>query len=119
MSVLSNEELKELELNLSEQDKLYLESALEWLKENTTLDFEITKIESIKALPSGAKLFLVKYCEISKRDITISSESVGGTLSQSFFDKDGNKSIESYARQMLRKYLKPTVTFYSCFKRWK
>lgn len=119
MKVLTIEEWKELELDIPEQDKLYIESGLEWLKDNTILNFEVANIESIKALPAGAKLFLKKYCDLTKRDSSIASESIGGTLSQSFFNKDINRIIESCARQMLKKYLKPTVKFYPCMKRWK
>lgn len=114
---MTAEELKELGLPIKESDKLYVESALEWLYDNTTLAFALDDIESIKALPSGAKLFLVKFCEIGNRKIGVTSETVG-PMSRNFSSAASDKLILNLARQFLKSYLKPNVTFIPCQRRW-
>ncbi len=68
---------------------LTVESALEYVKANTNLEFELTDIASIAALPSCVKLFVVKYNEIMSKDSGVTSESLGG-MSQSFETGDKN-----------------------------
>lgn len=115
---MTTEEYKCLELPLADDKKLYVESGLEWIQDNTTLIFDIADIKSVKALPSGAKLFLIKYCEITEKHQTVTSESMG-PMSQSYSTKDVDCQIYAIARQLLKKYLKPNVCFVPCKKRWR
>lgn len=114
---MTREEFKSLGLPVQESDILCVESGLEWLKNNTTLEFAPEDMESIRNLPSGAKLFLVKFCEVVKKDVTVSGESMG-TMSQSFSTESGDKQLRGIARQLLKPYLNPTVRFLPCKKRW-
>lgn len=112
------EEFKELNLPVPETAQLYVESGLEWLRDNTTLNFDIENIESIKALPSSARLFLVKFCEVCSRDVGITGESVG-PMSQNFTTDSVQKQTTELARQLLKACLKPNVKFIPCIRRWR
>lgn len=60
------------------EDILTVESGLEWLAANTILEIDMENMESIKALPSRAKLFLLRFLEVSSQGTGITSESIGG-----------------------------------------
>lgn len=97
---------------------LQVDSALEWIRDNTTLEFELNDIESIKALPSGVRLFILKYIEVFSLNAGISSESIEG-LSQSFNTRQNDKLLKQYAKTFLSKYLKPNVKFISAQQYWR
>ncbi|PNV62218.1 hypothetical protein C0033_08885 [Clostridium sp. chh4-2] len=111
------EEFESLELPVPPSSQLYVESGLEWLRDNTTLEFDITDIESVKALPSSARLFLVKFSEVCSRDTGVTGESVG-PMSQNFTTDSVERQTMSLARQLLKAYLKPNVKFIPCKRRW-
>lgn len=111
------EDFRELKLPVEESFQLYVESGLEWLQDNTTLKFDTTDMESIKSLPSSARLFLVKFCEVCSQDPGVISESVG-PMSQSFTTDSVAKQTMALARQLLKAYLKPNVKFIPCARRW-
>jgi len=115
---MTAEEFKEIDLPVPPSSQLYVESGLEWLRENTTLEFDITDVESIKALPSSARLFLLKFCEICERDTGITSESVG-PMSQSFTTDSVTKQTGALARQLLKAWLRSNVQFIPCQRRWR
>lgn len=112
------EEFKGLGLPVANSDQLYVESGLEWLRDNTKLEIDLTDTESIKALPPSARLFLVKFCEVCGRDAGVTGESVG-PMSQSFTTDSVAKQTAALARQLLRPYLKPNVEFIPCSRRWR
>jgi hypothetical protein len=115
------EELKTLGIPLarySEIDVLYVESALEWILENTTLVFDKSNPEEIKALPSGAKLFVVKYRELMNLPIGVTGESVDG-LSQSFSDSLKKDRLLEYAYELMGGYMKSGVLFVPATNRWR
>jgi hypothetical protein len=114
---LTAKEFENLGLLLPASSQLFVESGLEWLRDNTTLEFDITDIESVKALPSSARLFLVKFSEVCSRDTGVTGESVG-PMSQSFTTDSVAKQTMSFARQLLKAYLKPNVKFIPCKRRW-
>lgn len=115
---MTAEEFQGIGLPVPVSARLYVEAGLEWLRDNTTLDIDITDTESIKALPSSARLFLVKFCEICERDTGIASESVG-PMSQSFTEDSTAKQTAALARQLLKPYLNPNVKFIPCTRRWR
>lgn len=96
---------------------LIVESGLEWVKNNTTLNFDMNNDEDLKSLPSCVRLFLVKFVDIQMISAGVTSESIEG-LSQSF--DTGNKSalIWQFAEELLSPYLKSCVRFVSAKKRW-
>lgn len=114
---MTAEEFKSLGLPVETEMQLYVEAGLEWLRDNTSLNVDITNTESIKALPSSARLFLVKFCEICSRDIGVTGESVG-PMSQNFSTDSTAKHTAVLARQFLRPYLKTNVKFIPCSRRW-
>lgn len=115
---MTAEEFKRLELPVETDMQLYVEAGLEWMRDNTTLKFDIRNTESIKALPSSARLFLVKFCEICSRDIGVTGESVG-PMSQNFSTDSTAKQTGALARQLLKAWLKPDVKFIPCIRRWR
>lgn len=114
------EELQQLELPIKANSKtlLYINSALEWLEEHTTLSFDKDSIESVKALTASAKLFIVKCTEILSKNEDVTSESIAG-MSKSYSGKSVETLMLNNAKQLLRKYLKPNVKYHPCKKRWR
>lgn len=115
---MTAEEFKSLGLPVETEMQLYVEAGLEWLRDNTILEVDITNTESIKALPSSARLFLVKFCEICSRDIGVTGESVG-PMSQNFSTDSTVKQTAALAKQLLKTWLKPDVKFIPCIRRWR
>lgn len=114
------EELKTLGIPLAryeEIDVLYVESALQWIKDNTTLEFDLSNPETITALPSGAKLFVVKFRELMNLPIGVTSESVDG-LSQSFTDATKKSELLEWAYELLGSYMKSGISFVPAQPRW-
>ena len=97
---------------------LIIESGLEWIQNNTTLEFDITNIEEIKALPSSVKLFLIKFLDVNDISAGVASESIE-SLSQSFDTSDKSAMIWQFAEELLYPYLKSRVRFITAEKRWK
>lgn len=91
---------------------LYAESALEWIKEHTTLS-----VDCLDTLPSSAKLFILKYSEIMETNAAVTSESIGG-MSQSFSTANKNALVYDTAMELLGPYLKSAVTFVGAQNRW-
>ena len=112
---MTNAELEKLNLGLTLDPKteITLNAGIEWLAENTTIDTANTD-----KFPSGAKLFLIKFCEIQNMQTGVSSESIEG-LSLSF--DTGNRSglIWQLAEELLGSYLKGRVRFVAASRRWK
>lgn len=94
---------------------LYAEAALDWLKENTTLEINQTDLSS---LPAGAKLFVTKYGEMMSKKSMVTSQSIGG-MSQSFDTSERSGKIYDLAYSLLGQYMKSQVTFTAAQKRWK
>lgn len=97
---------------------LIVESGLEWVKENTTLEFDINKDEDLKALPSSVRLFLVKFFDIQMISTGVTSESIEG-LSQSFDTSDKSAMVWQFAEELLQPYLKSRVRFVTAQKKWR
>lgn len=114
------EELYSLNLpfaNPTDETCLYVESALDWLKQNTNLEFDKKDIETVKALPAGAKLFLYRYGDIMGADTLVQSESIGG-MSQSFKTSSRNDLLMDLANDLLSSYLKSSFSFVPAIKKW-
>ena len=96
---------------------LIVESGLEWVKENTTLEFDMNNDNDLAALPSVVKLFIVKFFDVQMISGGISSESIEG-LSQSFDTSDKSALIWQFAEELLSPYLKGRVRFVSAKNRF-
>lgn len=115
---MTAEEFASLNLPVPASSQLYVEAGLEWLRDNTTLNLDPVDIESVKALPSSARLFLVKFCEVCSQDIRVTGESVG-PMSQSFTTDSVSRQTAALARQLLKAWLKSDVRFLPCTRRWR
>lgn len=105
--------------NITELTIIQICSALEWVLNNTNLDFDINDIEQLKALSNGVKLFILKYIEVMSITAGISSESIEG-LSQSFSDMDKEKLIRQYAKTFLGEcYNKSSLKYVPCHEIWR
>ena len=117
---MTHEELKAAGIPLAEGDVMAVlkaEAALDWMKEHTTLEFDKGSAESIKALPSCAKLFVVKYSEALSLKQGVASQSIEG-LSMSFNGNDQAALIWQLANSLLGAYLKSQVRVFPAKRRW-
>lgn len=92
------------------QTQIMIESGIEWLNENTTIDTE-------EALPSVAKLFLIKFVEMQSVGGGVVSESIEG-MSQSYGTSNKNDMLWEYAESLLGGFLKSRIKFVTAEKRW-
>ena len=112
---MTAEQIASLKLGIAPIDDrtiLIIESGIDWLKANTTLE-----LDDLTALPSCARLFLVKFFDITAMSAGVSSESIEG-LSQSFSQKDSESLIWEFANSLLGEYLKSRVRFVAAQNRW-
>lgn len=115
------EDIKELKLpinNINDLTILQIESAYEWVKDNTKLELDLNDIETLKALPSGVRLFVVKFVEVMALGVGITSESIEG-LSQSFDTTSKNSLLKQYAKAFLGPYLKGNLKFVPFLEGWR
>lgn len=103
---------------IDERTTLTIECGLEWVKRNTTLEFDINNDEDIKALPSCVRLFLVKYFDINMLSVGVSSESIDG-LSQSFSQSSKEAMIWDIALSTLGDYVKSPIRFVTAQRKYK
>jgi hypothetical protein len=118
---MTKEQIEILKLGIAPIDDrtiLIVESALEWVQHNTTLEFDINNDEDLKALPSCVRLFIIKYFDVNMISAGVSSESIEG-LSQSFDTTDKSALIWQFAEELLYPYLKSRVRFVSAKKKWR
>ncbi len=102
---------------IDDRATLIVESGLEWVKENTTLEFDIDNDEDLKALPSSVRLFLVKFFDVQMMSVGVTSESIEG-LSQSFDTSDKSAMIWQFAEELLSPYLKSRIRFVTAQRKW-
>lgn len=97
---------------------LVVESGLEWVKNNTTLEFDMNKDDDLIALPSAVKLFLVKFLDVQMLSVGVTSESIEG-LSQSFDTGDKSAMLWQFAEELLSPYLKSRVRFITAQRKYR
>lgn len=117
--MLTVAQVEELGLGLKQVDTqlcLIVESGLQWLLDNTSLQFDINDEAEIKALPANVRLFLLKFTEMYGLRFGITSESISG-LSQSFANNLDDLLWQS-ADELLGDLLNSRVKFVSAVKRW-
>lgn len=96
---------------------LTAEAALDWMQEHTTLEFKKEDAESLKALPSCAKLFIVKYGETISLKQGVASQSIEG-MSMSFHEGNRTSQIMQLANTLLGPYMKSQVRVFPAKRRW-
>lgn len=96
---------------------LTIESGLEWLLDNTTLEFDMNSDEDLKALPSKVRLFLVAFNDIQNMGF-VASESIEG-LSQSFRTESSDTLVWQKAEELISPLLKSRVRFVTAKRKWR
>lgn len=107
-----------LPIECNEGNLMMVNAGIAWLGENTTLEVTEYDYGKIRSLPSSARLFLCKFCEVYSREAGVASEGVG-PMSQAFTTDSVEKQVMALARQLLGLYLKPNVRFIPCTRRWR
>lgn len=104
-----------LPLDMSNEEvAIMVESGLNWLDHNTTLN-----IDREAELPANVKLFLVKFCDLMGQTYGVASESLGG-MSQTFSTSGGTGfSLVDLASQLFGSAYKGRNRFVSAANRWK
>lgn len=118
--MITNATVESLKLGIAPiNDRLCLlvESAFDWIKDNTTLEIDLTDTAALEALPSCVRLFIVRFIDVMTMTAGVQSESIEG-LSQSFSSADKGALIWQYAEELLSKWLKSRVRFVTAQKRW-
>ena len=114
--MITAEQFKEIEIPV--KSSIIGNAALEWLEKNTSLEINIEDIESLKALPFSAKLFILKFDEIMRSSSIVSSQSIEG-LSQSFNQANRGALLWQMAEELLSDYLVGRVRFVASTRKWK
>lgn len=118
--MLTSEQVESLKLGIAPIDDrvcLIVESAFDWIEENTTLEIDLTDKEKLEALPACVRLFIVRFFDVMTMTAGVQSESIEG-LSQSFSSADKGVLIWQYAEELLGKWLKSRVRFVAAKNRW-
>lgn len=113
--MLTKEKIESLNLGIDVDAKteIIINSAIEWIKDNTSID-----TTDIDKLPACAKLFLIKFSEISNIQSGVVSESIEG-LSHSYGDSNKSGMIWDIAYELLGSYVKSPIRFVAAQDRWK
>lgn len=110
---MTKEQVELLKLGIMPIDDrviLIVESALDWVSDNTTLDFDKNQDEDLKNLLPCVRLFILKFFDVQMLSAGVTSESIEG-LSQSFDSGDKNDLVWQFAEELLYPYLKSRVRF--------
>ncbi len=118
--MLTNAQVESLKLQIqpiNTETCLLIENALNWVADNTTIKVNMNDLESVQA---NVRLFLIKYIDIMKLPIGITSESATG-LSQSFDTTDKYDLLVSLARSIFGddNVTAGKVEFVAATDRWK
>lgn len=115
---MTKEQAESLELGIKVTSKslILIESALDVVKEKTTIRFDINNNEDLKNLPARVKLFVIKYLELMGLREGVSSESIEN-LSQSFVS-DKSKLLDNLLNEVLGDDLTSGVRFMGAVNRW-
>lgn len=113
-------ELKALHLPIeaTEINRLYAGAAIDWINSHTRLVVDKSNLlDSVAALPDGAKLFICAYCEIMQTDGNVVSESIGG-MSQSFGNTSKYKQLWDKATELMGEYLTSQIKSVPNVSKW-
>jgi len=117
---MTNEQVELLKLGIApinDRTCLLVESALQWVLDNTTLKFDMNSDTDLKALQSNVRLFVVKYFDVMAMTGGVTSESIEG-LSQSFDTSNKSDLIWQFAEELLGKWLVSCVRFVTATPKW-
>lgn len=117
---MTSAQVESLKLGIAPIDDktiLTVESAFNWIADNTTLEIDLNDAKALEALPANVRLFVLQYFDIMSIQAGVSSQSIEG-LSQSFTSETKKALIEQAAEEQLDKWLKSKVRFVTAKKRW-
>lgn len=103
--------------NVTAKELLIVESALDWIRANTTLEFDKESESDLMALPACVKLFILKFHDVNTMNVGVTSQSIEG-LSQSFDTSSKNALLWQYAEELLAPYLKSQIRFVAAQRKW-
>lgn len=118
--MLTEETIKLIGLPMDSVDSitiLRIKSCLEWLLDNTTLEFDKEDVKSLEKLPACVKLFICRYNELYSKQLGVTSESIAG-MSQSFDTTAQYTLLWQLAYELLGKYLKTSVIVTPAKRKW-
>lgn len=118
---MTEEQIKILKLGIApinERTILLVESALHWVLDNTSLEFDLKNNEELEALHPNVRLFILKYFDAMSIQAGIASESISG-LSQSYKTDTASDMIWQYAEELLGAWLCSRVRFVSAKRKWR
>lgn len=112
--MITKEQFKGCGINVKNEN--FGNAALEWLSKNTTLTVDLNDVETLKALPFAAKIFIEKYAEIFSVSSVVASQQIEG-LSMSFNNTDKSTLLWQTAEELLSDYLKGRIKFIPAMRR--
>lgn len=118
--MLTSEQVESLKLGIAPIDDrvcLIVESAFDWIEENTTLEIDVDNEETIKALPACVRLFIMRFFDVMVMTAGVQSESIE-SLSQTYSQSSKEDLIWDIANSLLSNYLKSRVRFVAAQKRY-
>lgn len=117
---MTREQVTNLKLGILPVDDrtiLFVESALNWVNNNTSLTIDYNDDEVLNKLPANVKLFVIKYIDLMTLSAGVSSESIEG-LSQSYDTTSKADLLWQYANELLGSYMRSQMTFTSAKSGW-
>lgn len=118
---MTDKQVENLKLGIEPIDArtiLLVESAFNWINDNTTLVIDYNDDQALTKLTPNVKLFVVKYVDIMTLSTGVASESIEG-LSQSYDTSSKSNLLWQYASELLGNYMKSQMSFTSSKSRWK
>lgn len=118
---MTDKQVENLKLGIEPVDArsiLLIESAFNWINDNTTLSIDYNDDQALSKLSPNVKLFVLKYFDLMTLPTGVASESIEG-LSQSYNTTNKSDLLWQYATELLGNYLKSQMTFTCAKRRWK
>lgn len=117
---MTKEQIENLNLGIAPVDAqtlLMVESAFNWINDNTCLDIDHNDDQVLSALPANVKLFVIKYFDLMSMRPGITSESLGG-MSQSFDTANKSNLLWEYAYELFGNSMRSQMSFVPAKSRW-
>ena len=117
---MTREQVENLNLGIAPIDTqtlLMIESAFNWINDNTTYHIDVDDEKALNTLKANIKLFVIKYFDVMNMRPGVSSESLGG-MSQSFDSTTKSDLLWQYAYELLGNCVKSQMSFVSAKSRW-
>lgn len=117
---MTKEQIEKLDLGISPVDArtaLMVESAFNWINDNTSHKIDCNDDLVLEQLGANAKLFIIKYVDVMAMSAGVTSESLGG-MSQSFDSATKTDLLWQYAYELLGDSLRSQFSFTSAKRRW-